>query len=191
MRESHPPAVERVPTSRGEVRLTDDAIVFEESAAGRFRSTFESYWRNGNRWQKGFYAATVLGLLYSLGSLSWRILSGAVSPQFGGAVVLSIVVGIGLLRVVDYARGFRSPDRIPLDAVETVSATRGSKGLTRPRLVITYTSGTNSYRRRVNLPSLYTPNGERHYERALRVFREGGFAPLAASESRERAQTGR
>jgi hypothetical protein len=191
MRGSHPPAVERVPTSRGEVRLTDDAIVFEESAAGRFRSTFESYWRNGNRWQKGFYAATVLGLLYSLGSLSWRILSGAVSPQFGGAVVLSIVVGIGLLRVVDYARGFRSPDRIPLDAVETVSATRGSKGLTRPRLVITYTSGTNSYRRRVNLPSLYTPNGERHYERALWVFREGGFAPLAASESRERAQTGR
>ena len=177
-------------TSRGRVRIADDAVVFEESAVGRFRSTFESYWQNGTRWQKGLYVMTIFGFLYSLSFLSWRILSGEASPQFVGAVVLLVPIGIGLLKLVDYARGFRSPDRIPLDAIETVSATRGSKGLTRPRLVITYTSGGKSYRRRVNLQSFYTPNGESQFERSLRAFEERGFAPLSVSDGNSQRAPG-
>lgn len=190
MREPRASTVDSFRTGRGEALVTDDAVVFEESAVGRFRSAFESYWQNGTRWHRGLYVTTIFGLLYSLGFLSWQILSGAVSPQFAGAVVLLMPVGIGLLKLVDYARGFRSPDRIPLDTIEAVSATRGSKGLTRPRLVITYTSGTNSYRCRVNLPSLYTPNGESQFERSLRAFEERGFAPLSVSDRNSQRATG-
>ncbi|WP_239685677.1 hypothetical protein [Halolamina pelagica] len=83
--------------------------------------------------------------------------------------ILTILVG------VNYARGFRSPNRIPLDDIEDVSTTRGEKGLTRPRLVITYLDDESTYKRRVNLPTLYTADGEAAYERALDAFGERGF----------------
>ena len=68
-----------------------------------------------------------------------------------------------------------APDRIRLDAIEQVSATDGTKGLTRPRLVIIYTDGGTTRKRRVNLPSLYTNGGETVYEQAQEAFTERGF----------------
>ena len=75
----------------------------------------------------------------------------------------------------NYARGFRSPDRIQFDTIEQVSATDGMKGLTRPRLIIKYTDGDTTYKRRVNLPSLYTDSGEKIYEQAQEAFSERGL----------------
>ncbi|AAV48284.1 unknown [Haloarcula marismortui ATCC 43049] len=48
-------------------------------------------------------------------------------------------------------------------------------GLTRSRLVIRYTDGGTTCKRRVNLPSLYTSGGETVYERAQEAFAERGF----------------
>jgi hypothetical protein len=79
------------------------------------------------------------------------------------------------LWAVNYAHGFRSPDRIRLDTIEEVSATDGLKGLTRPRFVITYTDGETTRKRRVNLPSLHTIGGETVYEQAQEAFAERGF----------------
>jgi hypothetical protein len=76
---------------------------------------------------------------------------------------------------VNYARGFRSPDRIRLDTIEQVSATDGMKGLTRPRLVIKYTDEETTRKRRVNLPSVYTNSGETVYKQAQEAFTERGF----------------
>jgi hypothetical protein len=75
----------------------------------------------------------------------------------------------------NYARGFRSPDRIRLDTIEQVSATDGMKGLTRPRLVIKYTDGRTTCKRRVDLPSFYTNGGKTVYEQAQEAFTERGF----------------
>lgn len=177
MNSRHTSAVESFNTNRGYVRVTDDALVFEESTTRRVRLLFESYWQNGNTVQKGTFVAIVFAPVYAFGLLLWQVQSGAVENSYVGVLLLFVLVGIACLKLVDYARGFRSPDRIPLEDIETVSATRGSKGLTRPRLVITYTRGQQSYRRRVNLPSLYTPDAADQFERSLRFFEQRGFAP--------------
>lgn len=103
----------------------------------------------------------------------WWVVSAVCGGDF---LLLAVVVGlIVALWLVDRVRGFRSPDRIRLDIIEKISATAGKKELTRPRLIITYTDGETTYRRRVNFPSLYTSGGETAYERARAAFAERGF----------------
>jgi hypothetical protein len=72
----------------------------------------------------------------------------------------------------DYARGSRSPSRIPLKSIEQVSLTHGIKRLTCVRMVLTYTEDGSRYQRRVNLRSLYTDTGKSTYERARAAFAE-------------------
>lgn len=90
----------------------------------------------------------------------------------GAGVVAALLLALWL---VNYLRGYRSPDRIALAEIESVSATRGETGLTRPRLVLTYRDGEATRKRRVNLPSLSMPNGDETYERAVAAFAERGF----------------
>jgi hypothetical protein len=91
--------------------------------------------------------------------------------------VLALTGALAAALLLDYARGFRSPNSIRLGAIEDVSATRGSKGMTRPRFVIRYSDEGSTYRRRVNLPSLYTSEGEDTYEHAQEAFEKRGFDP--------------
>ena len=164
----HMPSIESFPTKRGTARFTEDAVHFDESVVGYIRSLYREYWKSNTWWRKGVFVGYVVGLLVGLGWI--------VSAVRSGDVLLLIVVGLlAVLWLANYARGFRSPDRIRLDAIEEVSATRGEKGLTRPRLVITYTDGESTHKRRVNLPSLYTTDGKMAYERARSAFGERGF----------------
>lgn len=163
------PSIESFRTKRGTAYFTDDAVQFEASFSGYVRSLYREYWQNGNWWHSGIFVGYALAFPIGL----WWV----VSAVRGGdllflAVVISLII---VLRLANHLRGFRSPDRIRLDTVEKVSATSGKKGLTRPRLVITYTDEGTSYRRRVNLPSLHTGGGETAYERAQTAFRERGF----------------
>ena len=163
------PSIESFRTKRGVVRFRDDAILFEESVVGHVRSLYREYWQSEHRWRKSIFVGYVFGLLFAIGGLARAIRSGDVLLLAG---VLGLVV---VLWVVNYARGFRSPDCIPFDDIENVSATRGEKGLTRPRLVVTYTDAGSTYKRRVNLPSLYTVDGDAAFERAVKAFDERGF----------------
>jgi hypothetical protein len=163
------PSVDSFKTKRGVVRFTADAALIKESAVGYARSLYRGYWQSERWWRKTIFVGYVFGLLFGVGWLASAIRSGDVRLLAG---VLGLLV---VLLVVNYARGFRSPDRIPLDDIEDVSTTRGEKGLTRPRLVITYLDDGSTYKRRVNLPSLYTADGEAAYERALDAFGERGF----------------
>lgn len=163
------PSIESFRTKRGVARFTADAVLVEESAVGYARSLYRGYWQSERRWRKAVFVGYVFGLLFAAGWLASAIHSGD---------VLLLVGFLGLLvvfSVVNYARGFRSPNCIPFDDIEDVSATRGEKGLTRPRLVVTYTDAGSTYKRRVNLPSLYTVDGEAAYERAVEAFDERGF----------------
>ena len=163
------PSIESFPTKRGTARFTEDAVHFDESVVGYIRSLYREYWKSNTWWRKGIFAGYVLGLLVGLGWIISAVRSGDV-------LLLAVVVGLlAVLWLANYARGFRSPDRIRLDAIKEVSAIRGEKGLTRPRLVITYTDGESTHKRRVNLPSLYTTDGETAYERARSAFGERGF----------------
>jgi hypothetical protein len=51
---------------------------------------------------------------------------------------LAVVVVLALASAVNYWRGFTREDEIPLDERTHVTAVEGSKGLTRPRFVVTY-----------------------------------------------------
>lgn len=163
------PSIESFRTKRGVARLTDDAVHFDESAVGYARSLYRGYWQSEERWSKAIFLGYVSGLLFAISWLVSAIRAGDRLLLAGLLGILTILVG------VNYARGFRSPDRIPLDDIEDVSTTRGEKGLTRPRLVITYLDDESTYKRRVNLPSLYTADGEAAYERALDAFGERRF----------------
>ena len=160
------PSINSFATKRGVVYFTDDTILFEESIAGYVHSLYQEYWQSDVWWRKAIFIGYVLTLLVAVSGIISTIQRGRIL-LLSGALVLLVV-----LWLVDYVRGFRSLDRIPLDAVEDVSATRGKKGLTRPRLVVTYTDGGSAHKRRVNLLSLYTVNGETAFERALEAFEE-------------------
>jgi hypothetical protein len=163
------PSINSFPTKRGTAQFTEDSVQFEESVSGYIQSLYREYWQNGTWWHSGIFVGYVLAFLIGLGWVVSAVLGGDFS-------LLAVVIGsIGILWVTNYARGFRSPDRIYLDTIETVSATAGEKGLTRPRLIISYSDEETTYKRRVNLPSLYTSSGETAYEQAQAAFAERGF----------------
>jgi len=163
------PSTESFPTKRGTARFTEDDVYFDESFSGYIQSVYQEYWQSGTWWHNGIFVGYILA--FPIGS--WWIVSAV---RGGNFLPLTVVVGlIVVLWLANYARGFRSPDRIRLDTIKKVSATDGKKGLTRPRLIITYTDGGTTYRRRVNLPSLYTSGGGTAYERAQAAFAERGF----------------
>lgn len=163
------PSIESFRTKRGVAAFRDDALEFDESVRTYVRWLYRDYWKSDSRWRKALFVGFALWPVFALGWLVSALSDGRVSLVAG---VCALVV---VLWVIGYVRGFRSPDRLPLDRIERVDATRGEKGLTRPRLVLTYRENGAIRKRRVNLPSLYTPTGERTFERAIKAFRERGF----------------
>jgi hypothetical protein len=166
---SYVPSNQSFPVKRGTACITDDAIQINESLSGYIQSLYTEYWKSDRWWQKCIFAGYVLA--FPLGAVG---IIGAIrdanTPLIGA--VIGIVI---LLWGLDYARGFRSPDRLPLDAIDSVSFTRGIKGLTRPRIIITYIDGNSTAKRRINLLSLYTTRGETAYQQAQAAFAERGF----------------
>jgi hypothetical protein len=163
------PSIESFPTKRGTARFTEEYVHFEESFSGYIWSLYREYWQSGTWWHNGLFVGYILTFLLGV----WWVVSAIRGGDF---LILAAVGGlICALWLANYARGFRSPDRIRLDTIEKISATGGTKGLTRPRLIITYTDGKRIYNRRVNLPSLYMSGGETAYDRAQAAFAERGF----------------
>jgi hypothetical protein len=144
-------------------------VYFEESFSGYLKSFYSDYWQRGTWWSSS--ALVAYAFAFPVGV--WWVISAVRADNF-----LPIAAVGGLLLVlwaVNFARGFRSPDRIRLDTIEQVSATDGMKGLTRPRLVVRYTDRGTTYRRRVNLPSVYTSGGKTAYVQAQEAFTKRGF----------------
>ncbi|OYR57244.1 hypothetical protein DJ83_17405 [Halorubrum ezzemoulense] len=162
-------SIESFPIKRGTARFTEDYVYFQESFLGYIKSLYRDYWQRGTWWS----STVLVGYLFVFPIGIWWV----VSVVRGGNFLYIAALGgsILVLWAVNYARGFRSPDRIRLDAIQQVSATDGIKGLTRPRLVIKYTDARTTCKRRVNLPSLYTRGGETGYEQAREAFAERGF----------------
>lgn len=156
-------------TKRGIATLGDGKLEIEGSFRGYIQSLYHAYWESNVRWRKAVFVCLVFSPVIAI---VWLI--GAFAA--GRFLLLATVLGLtASLWVISYMRGFRSPDQLRIDQIVAVAATRGQKGMTRPRLVLTYREGTETYKRRVNLPSLYTPHGEATYDRAVAAFRKRGF----------------
>ena len=74
-------------------------------------------------------------LFRALASLCYRLahrypFCGKISPP------CEILGLMALLWVVGYVQGFRSPDRLRFEQIVAVAATRGQRGVARPRLVL-------------------------------------------------------
>ncbi|CAJ52220.1 hypothetical protein [Haloquadratum walsbyi] len=163
------PSIESFPTKRGTARFSEDYVYFQESFSGYINSLYRNYWQRGTWWS----STAFVGHLFAYPIGIWWVVSAVYDGNFLHIAALCGLILV--LYVVNYARGFRSPDRIRLDTIEQVSATDGIKGITRPRLVVRYTDGGTTYKRRVNLPSLYTSGREAVYEQARESFTERGF----------------
>lgn len=157
-------------TKRGSATFKEDRIEFSGSAIGYYKSIYEEYWKSESIKLKLMFSLIVL----SFPSAFYAILS-VLSMDNGYSIVVLTFALFLLILAVQYLRGFRSPDRIGLDSIENVSYTRGTTPITRPRFVIEYTKSGSTYKRRVNMPSLYTESGEKELELAKKAFRQHGF----------------
>ena len=155
---------ETVRTKRGRARFGDGTIRFEESVRGYGRALIRDYWDGGNRWQRALLVGYAFGVLYGLGTFAWELAHGR------WLLPAAVVTGVAAAWLVGRYRGFRSVDAIDLDRMGSVTATRGSKGLTRPRLVLTYRTDAGPRKRRLILPSLYAVDGEAAFDRAVAAF---------------------
>ncbi|GAD51621.1 hypothetical protein MBEHAL_0381 [Halarchaeum acidiphilum MH1-52-1] len=172
------PAIESFATKRGTARFEDGSLVFDESVRGYLRALYRDYWRGETWWRKAIFLGYVCWLAVAIG-WSATVLRDALQSggdQIWAAGGAGVVAALLLaLWIANSLRGYRAPDRLALDRIESVAATRGEKGLTRPRLVITYRDDGATRKRRVSLPSLLTPDGGETYDRAVRAFAERGF----------------
>ncbi|WP_435119533.1 hypothetical protein [Halolamina sp. C58] len=156
-------------TKRGRARFVDGTVRFEESTVGYLRALLRDYWHGGSRGQRAIVGAYLFAILYGLGVLAWELGHG----RWRLPALVVGVVGVGWL--IGRARGYRSVDSLDLDRIESVAATRGSKALTRPRLVLTFRTDGGTRKRRVLLPSLYAIDGDEAFERAVAAFDDRGF----------------
>lgn len=166
----------RFETKRGECRIEDDRLVLDESAVGYLRNLHAGYWQADEWWRKAIFAGFVLALPVGVASVATSISGGefdAMAAAIGGGAVLAVFGVITMYQRV--VRGFTSRSTIPVETIEAVSFTRGTKGATRPRFVVTFDDGGDRRQRYVLLPSQYMPQTERVIAEAKAAFRAQGF----------------
>lgn len=157
-------------TKRGNAKFEDNEINFSESTIGYYKSLYREYWKSDSAKFKTIFLLIVL----SFPSAFYAIFT-ILSMENGYLVVFLMFGFLVLLFTIQYVRGFRSPNKIELDRIEDVTYTRGKTPITRPRFVIEYTKNGNTYKRRVNMPSLYMKSGEETFNRAKEAFRKRGL----------------
>ena len=158
-------------TKRGTAKFTDDSITFSESFKGYYQSLYEGYWKTDSPMLKlrfiGILASVPLAFIY----IGVIIVAGDMT---GGILVAPLLVTIWI--VVQYIRGFRSSDEIPLRDIKNVHLEKGSPPLTIPRFILEYTTESGDIRkRRINMLSRTTPSGKSELANAVELFEDKGF----------------
>lgn len=165
-------SIESFPIKCGTARFSDEAVHFDESVLGYFSSLYLEYFQSDGWWRKAAFVTYVLGLLVGARSVITAFQDG---DGLFMAIILGFVILVCSVFVVRWldARESQSPDRIRLDAIKDAYIIRGKIGLTRPRLIISYTEGESTHTHRVALPSMKT-DGAAPYEQAQAAFAERG-----------------
>lgn len=163
-------SIDSFSTKRGSATFKKDRIEFSESTIRYYKSMYKEYWKSDSTWLKTMFALIVL----SFPSAFYAIFT--VLSMDNGYLIVALMFGfLALLFTIQYARGFRSPDRIELDRIENISYIEGTTPITRPRFIIEYGKNGSTYKRRVNMPSTYTESGEEKLEQAKDAFKQHGF----------------
>ncbi|WP_049936794.1 hypothetical protein [Haloplanus natans] len=153
-------------TKRGRCHLDGDWLRLESSLRGQWRR-----YREGGRLPALLMAGTVFGVVVILVE---ALLTGDVRRLLLMAGVVVALVAVA--RLSNYVRGFTAAEEIPVDAISHVTAKQGTKGLTRPRFVVTYEVSGETKRRYVMMPSLWLSYGADEFRRAKAAFRDAGIA---------------
>jgi len=151
-------------TKRGRCHLDDGRLRLESSLRGQLRR-----YREGSR---VLFVSYLVVIAVAVGYPIVLVATGEYRTvlYWGGGIALILGVGYAINRW----RGFTRDDEIPLDAITHVTAKKGTRGLTRPRFVVTYASDEGTKRRYVMMPSTYLSYGEDEFERGEAAFREVG-----------------
>lgn len=156
-------------TKRGHARFDDGVLRFEESVGGYARAMVRDYWGGASAGQRAILAGWLFAVVYCFVVLGWELGHGR------WLLPTAVVVLVAAARLVGRFRGYRSVDTIELTRIQSVKATRGSKGLTRPRLEISFRADGEDRKRRLLLPSLYAVDGESAFKRAVAAFEARGI----------------
>jgi hypothetical protein len=151
-------------TKRGRCHVEGDRLALESSIRGQFQR-----YREGGRllfWS--YVVLTVTAVAYPVYMLA--VGEARTVLLWGGAVGGLLMLGYA----VNYWRGFTRADEIPLEAITHVTAVTGTRGLTRPRFVVTYRRDGETHHRYVMMPSPFLSYGDAEFERAKETFREAG-----------------
>lgn len=152
-------------TKRGRCHLADGRLRVESSLRGQFERLYE-----GNRL---IFLSYVVVVLVAVGYPVTLLLFGDLRTfgyWTGGVALL-----VGGAYAVNYWRGFRRDDEIPLADITRIEALEGRTGLTRPRFVVHYDRDGEPRRRYVMMPSSILSYGDDEFEQAKDAFREAGL----------------
>lgn len=149
-------------TKRGRCHIEGDQLRLDSSFRGQLRR-----YREGSRL---LFASYLVVLAVAVGYPVVLVATGeGETLLFWGA---GIVLVLGGAAALNRWRGFTSDDEIPIEAITHVTAERGTRGLTRPRFVVSYVRDGEPKRRYVTMPSTFLSYGEDEFELAKSLFRD-------------------
>jgi hypothetical protein len=161
-------------TKRGECRIEDGTLVLDESIVRYLRNLYDGYWKADSWWRKAVFVSYLFAPVFGLGGLVDLIISPNKTVVLGVAVLIVVFLAIVVYQRV--VRGFTRVTHIPLDSITAVTAESGTKGLTRPRFIVTYQKNGSQRRRYIMMPSRVLPHGDSTFERARAIIRDTGLA---------------
>lgn len=160
-------------TKRGTCTISHGELHLDESRLGQFRRCSE-----GARSSILEFVLATISFLYSVWSFVEILRDDRrLLPYLVGSVALLV----GVAYAIDYLRGFRRPETVPLDAIAESKAISGSRW-THPRFIVRYESGGETKKRRIRLPSRRFSFTEGEFEDAKRLFRSHDI-PLSGTSS--------
>ena len=134
----------RFKTKRGECFVDGGVLYIHESFRGQLKRYAEG--ATASVWSVALSLLMLVGLLWPF----WYFT--AVRPDFLWIDLVLLGVVIVLAYAIDYARGFKRPAEIPLDAVTEITFVDASMW-THKRFIVSYEEDGEIHKRRIRLPS--------------------------------------
>jgi hypothetical protein len=160
-------------TKRGTCSIAGGELRIDES----YRDQFGRYCEGARDSKLGFVLVVVL-----FGYLFFSFAYIALSARWLLPVVFGVLAIVPLAYAIDYLRGFRQAETIPLDAITETKVVNGTVW-THRRFIVSYETSNQSRRRRIKAPSRGFAFSESEFERAKQLFRSNDV-PLAGDTDR-------
>ncbi|WP_433633750.1 hypothetical protein [Halomicrococcus sp. NG-SE-24] len=152
-------------TKRGRCSVSDGVLRIDESYTGQLKRNYEG--------AKSSLVVFILFLAFIVSMVGWSVNivlneRWVIPYLFGVFAIIAIVA-----YTIDYLRGFRQVETIPLASIIDVQVVKGTMW-THPRFIVSYKRDGEPYKRRIRLPSRHFAFTEQEFESAKHLFQTNG-----------------